>query len=289
MYDALLRGKLLGYSKHNVANYVVQSVLANARTADQIKEMATELGGFKSLLENGKYGVVRTVVQASANLKTMESEVMDWLLEAFGVSGKDDQKELANCLIRMKSLETWKERSEEERYNVDDIHIQGSLLFQDIMKMSSNHHSVLIGSFLSQKSEYTLRWCFSPQGSRAFESILTSEQVNMKVKKKVIKNLEGRFVALAKDKFGSHVIERCWAVADIHTKEQIANELLKKEYDLADHYIGKCILWTCRIEQFKRRRAEWIEREKGLEKRKKMFEDIIDTDERSSKKHKSKA
>lgn len=58
---------------------------------------------------------------------------------------------------------------------------------------------------------------------------------------------------------------------------------------MADHYIGKCILWTCRIEQFKRRRAEWIEREKGLEKRKKMFEDIIDTDERSSKKHKSKA
>lgn len=107
MYDALLKGKLLGYSKHNVANYVVQSVVANARTADQIKEMATELGGFKSLLENGKYGVVRTVVQASANLKTMESEVMDWLLEAFGVSGKDDQKELANCLIRMKSLEVW--------------------------------------------------------------------------------------------------------------------------------------------------------------------------------------
>ena len=107
MYDALLKGKLLGYSKHHVANYVVQSVLANARTAGQIKEMATELGGFKSLLENGKYGVVRTVVQASANLKTMESEVMDWLLEAFGVSGKDDQKELANCLIRMKSLEVW--------------------------------------------------------------------------------------------------------------------------------------------------------------------------------------
>lgn len=47
----------------------------------------------------------------------------------------------------------------------------------------------------------------------------------MKVKKKVIKNLEGRFVALAKDKFGSHVIERCWACADIHTKVNEMDEV----------------------------------------------------------------
>ncbi|KAI9317229.1 armadillo-type protein [Dichotomocladium elegans] len=290
MYVTLLRGKMLGYSKHAVANYVIQSVLSNARDSSQLKEMAAELGGFKFLLETGKYGVIRSLVEASVKLGVLQAEVMGWLIEAFGLKTDEDKKQFANCLIRMKPLEVYQELSADEKTSSQNFHIQGSLIFQEVMKMPSEQHSVLVGSFLSQKPEDTLKWCFSPLGSRAFESILRSDEVNIKVKKRVTKNLEGRFVALAKDKFGSHIIERCWEVADINTKEQIATELLKKEYDLADHYIGKCILWSCRIDQFKRRRQEWIEREKGLEKRKKMFEDILEEDGKAgNKKRKTKA
>ena len=131
---------------------------------------------------------------------------------------------------------------------------------------------------MSQKPDTTLTWCFSPQASRAFESMLTSDQVGGKVKKKIIKNLQGHFVSISKDKFGSHIIDRIWAVADINVKEQIASELLKRERDLTDHPMGKCVLWTCRIELYKRRHDDWVEREKGLEKKKELFKDILGED-----------
>lgn len=123
--------------------------------------------------------------------------------------------------------------------------------------------------------DVTLRWCYTPMGSRAYEAIIASNEVNEKIKKKILRNLMGNFASLAKDKFGSHIVEKCWSVATIEQKEKIAQELVKYEYDLSEHYLGKCILWTCNIDLYKRRRDEWIEREEGMIRKKDMFKDIL--------------
>jgi nucleolar protein 9 len=110
------------------------------------------------------------------------------------------------------------------------------------------------------------------------------------MKKKIIRDLSGKFTALSKDKFGSHIVEKCWAAADIDSKEKIVSELLKSEYELASHFIGKGILWTCRIDQYKRRHDEWVEREKGAERKREMFKDILDdTNDKPHKKRKTTA
>ncbi|KAF7724497.1 Nucleolar protein 9 [Apophysomyces ossiformis] len=233
IYSTYLQKKLEKFSLHPIGNFVIQNLLSSAKNAKQFEMMVKELSGsFEKLMKNGKYGVIRSLIDSSARLATAEKEVLDALAGALHISDAyTDRKEFVNCVMRMWNLES---------------------------------------------TDVTNRWCFSPVGSRAYEAILTSENINPKMKKRVLKNLQGSYPALAKDKFGSHIIEHCWAVADIDMKEKIATELLKRERDLSEHYIGKCVLWTCRIEQFKRHHDDWVQREKGAERKRELFQDILE-------------
>ncbi|KAI7861000.1 armadillo-type protein [Circinella umbellata] len=278
LYEKHLKGKLAKYSQHPLANFVVQTLISTVRTKDQFKAMSEELGGFQALLKSNKHGVIRSVVEASVKKNSQQTKVIKWLREAFGIETDEDQKLFVICLMRMTRIENVRDLSDKEKSDTRAFHLQGSLILQDIMKMTEGHNKYVVTSFLSQKPDTTLTWCFSPQASRAFESMLSSDQVGGKVKKKIIKNLQGHFVSISKDKFGSHIIDRIWAVADINVKEQIASELLKRERELTDHPMGKCVLWTCRIELYKRRHDDWVEREKGLEKKKELFKDILGED-----------
>ena len=73
-------------------------------------------------------------------------------------------------------------------------------------------------SFLSLPKEETYGWTKNPSASRAFESFLTEKRVGLKIKRKILRNLEGKFAEMAKDKYGCHIVDRCWAVADIKQK-----------------------------------------------------------------------
>lgn len=66
--------------------------------------------------------------------------------------------------------------------------------------------------------EIKLSWCYSPSGSRAFEAFVVSDEMSHKSKRKLFKSLSENYTDLAKDKFGSHIIEKIWEHADIGVK-----------------------------------------------------------------------
>lgn len=277
IFKTYLKGKLEKFSMHPISNFVIQHLITNVRKTKQLDQMMSELGGsFEKLLKFGKYGVIRSLVDASIKLETSQKAVVDAIAAALHMPEGSDRKEFVNCCMRMWTVEQWNEATQDEKLDLYKFHLQGSLVVQGIMKMEPDVNAVVVNSFLSQKPDTVHRWCFSPAGSRAFESIIASPNVNAKMKKKIMRDLSGKYTALAKDKFGSHILDKCWAAADIDTKEKIAAELVKHEHELASHYIGKSILWTCKIDQYKRRHEEWTEREKGAERKREMFREILD-------------
>ncbi|GAA5804800.1 hypothetical protein HPULCUR_010308 [Helicostylum pulchrum] len=277
IFKTYLKGKLEKFSMHPISNFVIQHLITNVRKTKQLDQVMSELGGsFEKLLKFGKYGVIRSLVDASIKMETAQKQVVDAIASALHMPEGSDRKEFINCCMRMWTIEQWNEASQDEKLDLYKFHLQGSLIVQGIMKMEPDVNAAVVNSFLSQKPETVQRWCFSPAGSRAFESIVASPNVNAKMKKKIMRDLSGKYTALAKDKFGSHILDKCWVAADIDTKEKIAAELVKHEHELASHYIGKSILWTCKIDQYKRRHDEWIEREKGAERKREMFREILD-------------
>ncbi|KAI8380062.1 armadillo-type protein [Blakeslea trispora] len=275
IFKTYLTSKLEKFSMHPIANFVVQHMITHVRKSKQLSQMMKELGGsFDKLIKNGKYGVIRSLVDASVKLESSQKEVVESLAKALHFT-TDDKREFINCCMRMWTAEQWNEASEHEKLDLYKIHLQGSLIVQGIMKMEPEANAMVTNSFLSQRPDTIHRWCFSPAGSRAFEAVVASPHVNAKMKKKIMRDLSGKYAALAKDKFGSHILEKCWLSADIESKEKIAAELVKHEHELASHYLGKNALWTCKIDQYKRRHDDWVEREKGAERKREMFKDIL--------------
>lgn len=287
VYKSYFKTKLDKYSMHPIANFVIQNLITAVRKSKQLDEMVKELGdSFEKLLAKGKFGVIRSLVESSVKKETSQEVIVNKLAIAFHMPEGSDRKEFINCCMRMWTIEQWNSASESEKRDLYSFHLQGSLIVQGLAKMEEKANSIVINSFLSQRPEVVYNWCFSPAGSRAFEAIVASNNINQKMKKKILRDLSGKYTVLAKDKFGSHILEKCWLAADIEMKEKIANELVKHEHDLSGHYIGKGILWTCRIDQFKRKREEWIEREKGAERKREMFKDILGEDAPLPKKQK---
>ncbi|KAK4511943.1 uncharacterized protein ATC70_003942 [Mucor velutinosus] len=277
IFKTYLKGKLEKFSMHPISNFVIQNLITHVRKSKQLDQMMAELGkSFEKLLKFGKYGVIRSLVDASVRMESSQKAVVDAIAVALHMTEDAQRKEFVNCCMRMWTYEQWNEASEDEKLDLYKFHLQGSLIVQGIMKMEADVNAIVTNSFLSQRPDTVYRWCFSPAGSRAFESIVASPNVNAKMKKKIMRDLSGKYTALAKDKFGSHILDKCWAAADIDSKEKIAAELVKHEHELASHYIGKSILWTCKIDQYKRRHDDWVEREKGAERKREMFRDILD-------------
>jgi nucleolar protein 9 len=73
-------------------------------------------------------------------------------------------------------------------------------------------------SFLAQPQAVTYRWIFDATGSRVYEAILSSPNTNLKIKKKILRNLEDKYHEISMDKFGSRLMDQCWKVADIDMK-----------------------------------------------------------------------
>lgn len=59
-------------------------------------------------------------------------------------------------------------------------------------------------------------------------------------------------------------------------QESIADELCRGEQTLASSTYGRLILRNCRIEQFKRRKSDWVAYEVGKTKKREVFREFLD-------------
>ncbi|KAI8581582.1 hypothetical protein K450DRAFT_232018 [Umbelopsis ramanniana AG] len=285
IFVTYFRNRLVKLCHHPVANFVVQQLFVNARTTVQLELMVEEaVPGFADYLKFGKVGVIRSLVDACCNMKSCEKQIVSGLADAFGTHSPTERKDFINCVIRMWTYQQWIHATDEEKGSLKKFHMQGALIIQTLMKLPEEHNTIVVSSFLAQPQAITYRWIFDPTGSRVYESILSSPNANLKIKKKILRNLEDKYHEISMDKFGSHLMDQCWKVADIDMKAKIAQDLVNHEYDLSKNFFGKYILRNCNIDHFKRKREEWEEREKGIERKKDMFKDILgDTSMASTK------
>jgi nucleolar protein 9 len=123
--------------------------------------------------------------------------------------------------------------------------------------------------------ESLLKWARDPVCSRVLEQFFVSSVVTVKSKRKLLRGLTGHFGDLAKDKYASHLIDKCWRVSSLELKELIAGELASQERALSDNTYGRFALRNCKIDLFKRRKEEWKQIELGVEKKKDFFKDLF--------------
>ena len=83
-------------------------------------------------------------------------------------------------------------------------------------------------------------------------------------------------VALCKDKHGSRVVDVLWRQCEVQRKQELAEQLIAHEDELFANYYGKIILRNCNISHYKKKQAAWQDVERATERRRELFQDILE-------------
>ncbi len=74
-------------------------------------------------------------------------------------------------------------------------------------------------------------------------------------------------------------MDAVWRNCEVGRKETLAHELLAHEEELSSNFFGKIVLRNCNVSHYKRKQAVWKEEERGVAKRREMFQDILGGEE----------
>ncbi|KAJ2799812.1 Nucleolar protein 9 [Coemansia guatemalensis] len=273
LYSRYFSGKLQKLAFHPISNFVVQSMFANAKSPAQLKSMIAEVMPIVGdLLFKNRPGVVRALTDSCVRLGACYTEIMNGLYTGLGASAGEERKELINLLAFLTPYPDFVKAD----YNSLQFSIQGSLIIQSILRFPGEAHEPIMESYFGQDRDKIYSWCKDPSGSRIIEAIIASPRSLPKTKRRVLEQFTNKFADLAVNKYGSHIVDACWNVADIAFKEKIIKEIIQREARVLDSPFGRIVMRNCGAEQYKRRADEWRQRVRNTEKRKRMFKDIVD-------------
>ncbi|XP_031565818.1 nucleolar protein 9-like isoform X2 [Actinia tenebrosa] len=306
LYKNYFKGHLETLALHHVSNYLVQHLLASTTDPTLGEQMLDELlGEMEELFSAGHDGVVARMAELCVRLEVKQQDLQRAILEAFHCTGKKEKKSSSTLLLSMtthdiffgedddKSKQTDEENKDEqtekseikkELPRLKNINFHGSVLLKTLLEFQDP--KVFVDSLLGMSIEELLRICQDPMGSRTAEAFFISKTVKEKKKHSLCEKLKGEFAKLSCDKQASHVVETCWIHVDISHKELILQELLQDEHKLTKDFFGSKVIKKCGLEQFKRKKGDWIQREEKANKKRQIFDEIIHQEEKKKKKAK---
>jgi nucleolar protein 9 len=194
------------------------------------------------------------------------------LLGAFEL---DTDEARQNALPIMLRLQPWSKYQQSR----NDIRTAGSRLIQELFRFPSTSIAFLVGSILTIPTEDLVDLICHPIASYAMEAFMESTSIDLFLKRRILHTLKTHYHHLAADKFGSHLIDRAWTFADVKMKEIIGDELVEAYKELSSKPFGRIMLRNRRIELLKQNRREWLMREKGVDRKRRMFEEFLASQE----------
>ncbi|RKP06773.1 armadillo-type protein [Thamnocephalis sphaerospora] len=278
LFSTVFRGKLGDLCADPVANFVVQRIMPACNGPEQLELILSEVVPLFPKLYKTRPGVLRSAVDACVALNCGHKGVVKGLREAVKIQSREDDKHFCDVYLRLQTLEEY------TSYAIKRFHVQGSLVLQSLLKFPEDRNRIVIDSILARSKEELMRWAGDATASHVLEAFFATETVSPKTKQKVAEKLTGSFHQLALSPYGGHILDKCWLVIDLAQKVGvIAQELLAHEQTLYGSRHGKFILRNCRIDGFKRRREQWRQQQQGLARRRDMFKDIIEPNDKVSR------
>lgn len=159
-------------------------------------------------------------------------------------------------------------------YVRSEIWLHGSLMLQYIFGFEDPYR--VTKSLLSLEQKELLGICNDKSGSHVIDSFLQSNTVAPKHKSYMVEKLRGCFADLACDRFGSRILDYLLNTVDPKMKSAMMDELAAKEAMLNANRNGWFVNKKAGVHHYKHRYEEWREEDRGRDKRRREFDEIID-------------
>ncbi|XP_053965885.1 uncharacterized protein LOC128868143 [Anastrepha ludens] len=272
LYAMLFSGRISQLAKAQLTNFAVQKLLQNIKEKEDFENVFNELGSdVEELLKIGHTGVVEALSGACLRLGLKQAQCIVALQTALHTPASDKQKAKTffHCVIKLKPYEV--AQTDKSGF----VHLHGSLIVQHILRF--NKPIFLVNCILETPAEQLATIFNTPNGSHIVDAFLQSKYIGEKSREKLIRHMDGFYVDLAITKFGSRVVESCFAAAQESQKSHIVKELADKVNMLKGTPFGRLLYNKFRVETFRLSATQWkaslhANKEQKVDK---LFKDII--------------
>ncbi|KAM5129837.1 nucleolar protein 9 [Mantella aurantiaca] len=286
LYNNHFQGQLQVLCAHPIANYTVQRLIRAAQTKKLFRTLFDELSpSIEDIMAKGHLGLITSLAEACKRLTCRQTELVSHLMEAFHCAAPASRR--VTCVPLFLSLLTYeiyyKTEEEEEKPSehtdnmeakLQTVNYHGSVLVQHLLHFEDPSPAL---QSLGNMAEDDLRTVACSQaGSHVFDALLSSNTVTEKQRKKALRKLRAHSVDLARNKYGSRVLDRIWNASTMGVKEEIAQKLVERLRELQNDPVGHHIARNFALAHFVNRRKDWEEHQQVEKKRRKMFAEILE-------------
>ncbi|KAJ5104105.1 Nucleolar protein 9 [Penicillium argentinense] len=282
LYKNNIRGRIGSLSRNTTAGYVVLRTLERLGKDDLQNAMELIIPEVPGLIERGRLIVPRVLIErcvirnvdtkpfAKALKEAYDQDPSIRLRQMLRLDGTTDGPQQDAEDEVMEGADDGEKRDGGKKassgFSAERLH--GSLLAQTILTVSGPLSELVYSSLLAQSSDFIIQLAKEPTSSRVLQQALTLPTSTGQFRRQFTIRFQGHIVELALDSSGSHVVDALWsATKDIFfVKERLAQELAQSEMTLRDSFLGRAVWRNWSMDLYKRRRGEWKDRAKGIER-----------------------
>ena len=243
----------------------------------------------EDILAAGHMGCIVRLAETIARLEMVEKQktFLNVICQALHIPNDGVMGEpLAKLILSMMTYDVFFKISDEEIAKESETDRKT----QELTKSAINYHGacllkscfafkkskLIVNSFLTLSVNELVDTAFHHNANFAFESFFQNQSIPVKRKKELSEKLLGSLYILACDKFGSRVVDSIWISADDEMRVIIQSELRRHKSKLESDLYGRIVLYNCGLKQQVEKMREITEKK---EKKRKLFEDILQTKE----------
>lgn len=254
--DFLSSQSLQEYVEHDVSNFVIQTILATTRTGSQAMAISDALQPHAWLILDAskrRRGILWRWAEMAVRFPECQDKVIQALSSALAVwqSNGTVSHHCAATLLGMK------DSPDGDRLI---LNVEGTRALHHLLRFQNRAARGVWESVLALSAGDLERLARDGLGSRCvWDAILISSVHHKAVPNKLWQRLQGRWVSLAMDRVGHHVVRKLFfGLPHMVAREGLVQELAEGSVRLEGNAMGRKIAALCKVREYTSGgKAEW--------------------------------
>lgn len=269
LYSNLIRGNAVGFLEHARANYPMQHLVAACKNVSQITIILDEVASFiPDLIARRRFGIMVKFAEWAVQHQAGHEQVIAAAFKAFHLEkSNEDRVLLFSAALRLQSKQNLNSSA--------PLNAQGCALLCQFARFPESQAKSLVDGLLRCSEQEILDLSRNAAGSRVIEAFLVGGAMSPKALQRISRHFKGNLSQIAMDKYGSHVIEKLWKLSPLAAKNTIMEELAESKEKLESSPHGRLVVRNCRLDQFIRKREDWVKEEQTQTTKRALFDDIL--------------
>lgn len=269
LYSNLIRGHTVEFLEHARANYPLQQLVSVCKNVGQFNLILDEVSPFlPELVSRRRFGIIVKFAEWAVQHQAAHEQVLGSVFKVFHLEKtNEDRVLLFSAALRL-----------QVKGHMDSsasLNPQGCSLLCQFARFPESHAKSLVDGLLRLSEKEVLDLSRHAAGSRVIEAFLVGGAMSPKAMQRLGRHFKGHLAQIAMDKYGSHVVEKLWKLSPLAAKNTMMEELAESKEKLESSPHGRLVVRNCRLDQFIRKREDWVKEEQTQSTKRSLFDDII--------------